>query len=62
MSVTYKYQLICRGKTTGLSSEPATWSCDNCQRISNFDNCQSNRTHRDGLHNQEASQVVQDLL
>ena len=22
------YQLICRGKTTGLSSEPAKWSCD----------------------------------
>ena len=39
------YQLICRGKTTGLSSEPARRSCDN------FDSCQSNRTHTDGLHN-----------
>ena len=56
------YQLICRGKTTGLSSEPARWSCDNCQRMSDFDSCQSNRTHTDGLHNWKASQVVQDLL
>ena len=56
------YQLICRGKTTGLSSEPARWSCDNCQRMSDFDSCQSNRTHTDGLQNWKASQVVQDLL
>ena len=56
------YQLICRGKTTGLSSEPARWSCGNCQRMSDFDSCQSNRTHTDGLHNWKASQVVQDLL
>ena len=52
----------CRSKTTGLSSEPVRWSCDNCQRMSDFDSCQSNRTHRDGLHNWKASQVVQDLL
>ena len=35
------YQLICRGKTTNFSSEPARWSCDNCQRMSDFDTCQS---------------------
>ena len=34
------YQLICRGKTTGLSSEPARWLCDYCQRLSDFDSCQ----------------------
>ena len=34
------YQLICRGKTTRLSSEPARWSCDYCQRMSDFDICQ----------------------
>ena len=45
------YQLICRAKTTGLSSEPARWSCDKCQRSSDFDSCQSNCTHTDGLHN-----------
>ena len=56
------YQLICRAKTTGLSPESAGWSCDNCQRMSDFDSCQSNRTHTDGLHNLEGSQVVQDLL
>ena len=28
----------------------------------NFGSCQSNRTHTDGLHNEEASRVVQDLL
>ena len=49
-------------KTTGLSSEPAKWSCDNCQRMSDFDSCQSNRTHTGGLHKWKASQVVQDLL
>ena len=32
--------LICRGKTTSFSSEPARWSCDNCQRVSDFDSCQ----------------------
>ena len=47
---------------TGLSSEPTRWSCDNCQRMSDFDSCQSNSTHTDGLHNWKASQVVQDLL
>ena len=36
--------------------------CDNCQRMSDFDSCQSNRTDTDGLHNLGASQVVQDLL
>ena len=51
-----------QGQTTGLSSEPTRWSCDNCQRMSDFDSCQSNRTHTDGLHNWKASQVVQDLL
>ena len=30
--------------------------------MSDFDSCQSNRTHTDGLHNWKASQVVQDLL
>ena len=50
------------GKTTGLSSEPARWSCDNCQRMSDFDSCQSNRTHMDGLQNWKTSQVVQELL
>ena len=49
-------------KTTGLSPEPARWWCDNCQLMSDFDNCQWNRTHTDGLHNWKASQVVQDLL
>ena len=34
---------------------------DNC-RMSDFDSCQSNRTHTDGLQNWKASQVVQDLL
>ena len=24
------------GKTTGLSSKPARWTCDNCQRMSDF--------------------------
>ena len=38
-------------KTTGLSSEPARWSGDNRQWMSDFDSCQSNRTHTDGLHN-----------
>ena len=38
------------GKTTGLSSEPARWSFDNCQWMSNFDSCQSNHTYTDGLH------------
>ena len=28
------------GKTTGLSSEPARWSCDYCQQMSDFDSCQ----------------------
>ena len=56
------YQLICRGKTTDLSSEPARWSCDNCQGMSDFESCQSNRTHTDGVHNWKASQAVQDLL
>ena len=37
-------------------------SCNNCQRMSDFDSCQSNRTHTDGLHNWKASQIVQDLL
>ena len=41
------YQLICRGKTTGHSSAPARWSCDNCQRIFDLDSCQSNHTHTD---------------
>ena len=50
------------GKTTSLSSEPTRWSCDNCQRMSDFDSCQSNRTHTDGLQKWKASQVVQDLL
>ena len=56
------YQLICRGKTTGFSSKPARCSRDNCQRMSDFDSCQSNNTYTDGLHNWKASQVVQDLL
>ena len=56
------YQLICRGKTTGLSSESARWSCDNCQQMSDFDSCQSNSTHTDGLHSWKVSEVVQDLL
>ena len=30
--------------------------------MSNFDSCQCNRTHTDGLHNKKASQVVQDLF
>ena len=30
--------------------------------MSDFDSCQSNHTHTDGLHNRKASQVVQDLL
>ena len=30
--------------------------------MSDFDSCQSNRTHTDGLHNWKASQVVWDLL
>ena len=30
---------MCRGQTTGLSSEPARWSCDG-QRTSYFDSCQ----------------------
>ena len=34
------YQLIYMGKSTGLSSEPARWSCDYCQRMSDFDICQ----------------------
>ena len=37
-------------------------SCDKCQRMFDFDSCQSKHTHTDGLHNEEASQVVQDLL
>ena len=37
------------GKTTDLSSAPARSPCDNCQRMSDFDSCQSNRTHTDGL-------------
>ena len=45
------YQLICLGKTTGPSSEPARWSCDNCQRMSDFDSFQCNYTHTDGFHN-----------
>ena len=56
------YQVTCRGTTTGLLCEPARWSCDNCQGMSDFDSCQSNRTHMDGLHNWKASQVGQDLL
>ena len=36
---------------TGLLPEPARRSCDNCQRMSDFDRSQSNRTHTDGLHN-----------
>ena len=53
----------CLIKPSGKASpEPARWSCDNCQRMSDFDSCQSNRTHTDGLHNWKASQVVQDLL
>ena len=42
-------------KATGLSSEPARWSCDNCQRMSDFNSCQSNHTHTDGLHNWQVS-------
>ena len=49
------YQLICRGKTTGLSSDPARWSCDNCQPISDFDSYQSSHTHTGGLHNWQGS-------
>ena len=30
--------------------------------MSDFDSCQSNHTHMDGLHNWKANQVVQDLL
>ena len=30
--------------------------------MSDFDSCQPNRTHTDGLQNWKASQVVQDLL
>ena len=56
------YQLICRGKKTGLSSEPARWLCDNCQRMSDFDSCQSNRIHTDGVGNWKASQAMLDLL
>ena len=40
VSVTYFYQLTCRGKTTGLSSEPAKWSCDYCRRTSDLDSYQ----------------------
>ena len=40
LSVTYYYQLICTGQTTGLSSEPARWSCDYCRRTFDFDSCQ----------------------
>ena len=32
-------QLICRGETTDLSSEPARWTNDYCQRMSDFDIC-----------------------
>ena len=42
------YQLICRGKTTDLSSEPATWSCYKCQRMFDLDSCQSNHTNTAG--------------
>ena len=47
---------------TGFSSDPTRWSCDNCQRMSDFDSCRSNHAHTDGLHNRKASQVVQHLL
>ena len=40
------YQLICRSRTTCLSSEPARWSWDHCQRMSHFDSCQCNHAHR----------------
>ena len=48
-------RLYVGGKRTGLSSEPARWSCDNCQRMSDFDSCQSNHAHTDGWHNWQAS-------
>ena len=34
------YQLIYRGKTTGLSSERVRWLCDYCQRTSASNGCQ----------------------
>ena len=39
VGVTYYISLYV-GKTTDLSSEPARWSCDYCQRMSDFDSCQ----------------------
>ena len=34
------YQLICRDKTSGVSSEPAKRSRNNCQRMFDFDSFQ----------------------
>ena len=42
-------------KTTSPSSEPARWSCDKCQRMSDFHTCQSNHTYTDGFHKWQAS-------
>ena len=42
-------------KTNGLSCEPTRRSCDHCQRMFNFDSCQSNHSHTDGSHNWQAS-------
>ena len=34
------HRLTCRDKATRVSSEPARWSCDVCQRMPDFDSCQ----------------------
>ena len=34
------HRLTCRNKATSVSSEPARWSCDVCQRMPDFDSCQ----------------------
>ena len=52
------YQLTYRGKTTGLLSEPARRSCDNCQRMSDFDSFQSNRTHTDGVKCENTDKIL----
>ena len=55
------YQLICGDKTTSLLSEPARWSYDNCQWMSDFDSCQF-IVRKAYITNGLESIFVQDLM
>ena len=56
------FQIVCKGKTTSFSSEPARWSCDNCQWMSDFDSCQFILIRMAYITDRLVSIIVQDLM